>query len=442
MMKTIFTSRAKRADSTNGPLTRREVIEAPVRVQPERAEPRPREVAVTTDGAKMSVVIVDDLTALEKHVAAWEELAAAAIEPNVFYEPWMLMPALRAYGGAGRLLFALVQTPDPARPLGPPLLCGFFPLELKGHYDGISSRLPIKTLCLWKKPEMIYLCAPLLRAGYGREALAAFFDWLSAGGHDCSLMEFGFVTGEGPFHHLLLDYLNQHLKFTYVTEAFTRALFRPAADAEDYVRSALGRFRRKELRRLEKRLAETGRLEYATLDPDVGGAGGDDVDTWIEEFLEFEAKSWKGKGGRALVCSGTDRKYFVEIAREAFRRGKLMMLALLFNGRPIAYKVNFLSGAGSFAFKIAFDEEYARYSPGVLLELENIRLLHDRTQIKWMDSCANPDRFMINQLWTDRRAIQTLLISTGKRQGDLVVAAIPLLKWGNRRIFRRDLLGR
>jgi hypothetical protein len=49
---------------------------------------------------------------------------------------------------------------------------------------------------------------------------------------------------------------------------------------------------------------------------------------------------------------------------------------------------------------------------------------------------------MINQLWTDRRAIQTLVISTGKRLGDLVVAAIPLLKWGNRRIFRRDLVGR
>jgi GNAT acetyltransferase-like protein len=437
MMKTIFTRRAKSADSTKGPLTRREVIGvAPLQAQHAANGSRPSEVDVKTDGAKMSVVIVDDLTALEKHIAAWEDLAAAAIEPNVFYEPWMLMPALRAYGGGGRLLFALVQTPDPARPLGPPLLCGFFPLELKDHYDSISKRLPLKTLCLWRKQEMIYLCAPLLRAGYGREALAAFFDWLGAGDHNYSLMEFGFVTGEGPFHHLLLDYLNQHLKFTYVTEAFTRALFRPAADAEDYVRSAMGRFRRKEIRRLEKRLAETGRLEYTTLEP------GDDVDAWVGEFLEFEAKSWKGQGGRALVCSETDRKYFVEIAREAFRRGKLMMLALRFNGRPIAYKVNFLSGDGSFAFKISFDEEYARYSPGVLLELENIRLLHERTQIRWMDSCANPDRFMINQLWTDRRAIQTLVISTGKRQGDLVVAAIPLLKWGNRRIFRRDLMGR
>src|SRR5262245_6769229 len=166
-MKTIFTSRAKIAGSTKGPLTRREVIGEPDRAQRGRAEPRPSVADVTTDGAKMSVVIVDDLTGLEEHIAAWEELAAAAIEPNVFYEPWMLMPALRAYGGAGRLLFALVQTPDPARPLGPPLLCGFFPLELKDHFDGISKGLPLKTLCLWRKQEMIYLCAPLLRTGYG-----------------------------------------------------------------------------------------------------------------------------------------------------------------------------------------------------------------------------------------------------------------------------------
>jgi hypothetical protein len=399
-------------------------------------EPRPSGGEVTADGAKMSVVVVNDLTDLEKYLAAWEDLADAAIEPNVFYEPWMLMPALRAYGVDGRSMFALVLAPDPARPLGPPLLCGLFPLELRDYYDGISKMLPLKTLRLWRKPEMTYLCAPLLRGGYEREALAAFFDWLDAGSHNCSLMELGRVTGEGPFHHLLVDYLNDHLKFTNVTETYTRALFRPAADADVYINSALRRVRRKEYKRQERRLAETGRLEYTALEQ------GADVDAWIEEFLEFEANSWKGKGGRALACNETDREYFVEVAREAFRRGRLMMLALRYNGRPIAYKLNFLSGVGSFAFKIAFDEEYARYSPGVLLELENIRLLHERPQIRWMDSCADPERFMINHLWTDRRVIQTIVVSTGKPQGDLALAALPLLKWGNRQIFRRDLLSR
>src|SRR5262245_13869211 len=425
-MKMSITRWATRTDLTNGAVTRRSVIgKPPLQAQQATAkapEPRQSDGDVTADGAKMSVVVVNDLTDLEKYVAAWEDLAAAAIEPNVFYEPWMLMPALRAYGAERRSLFALVQAPDPARPTGAPLLCGFFPLELRDHYDGVSSKLPLKTLRLWRKPEMTYLCAPLLRAGYGREALAAFFDWLEAGSHNCSLMEFGFVPGEGPFHHLLVDYLHEHLKGAYVAESFTRALFRPAADAEVYVRAALHRARRKEYRRQERRLAETGRLEYTALDPCVGGA---DAGAWIEGFLEFEAKRWKGEGGRALACDETDRKYFVEVAGEAFRRGKLMILELRFNGRPIAYKLNFLSGAGSFAFKIAFDEEYARYSPGVLLELENIRLLHERPQIKWMDSCADPDRFMINHLWTDRRVIQTVVVSTGKPQGDLALAAIP-----------------
>ena len=48
---------------------------------------------------RMSVIAVRDLIALSAFVPAWEELAAAALEPNVFYEHWMLLPALEAFGG-------------------------------------------------------------------------------------------------------------------------------------------------------------------------------------------------------------------------------------------------------------------------------------------------------------------------------------------------------
>jgi len=46
-----------------------------------------------------SIIAVEDFAQLEEHLPAWEDLALAAIEPNVFYESWMLLPALRAYGG-------------------------------------------------------------------------------------------------------------------------------------------------------------------------------------------------------------------------------------------------------------------------------------------------------------------------------------------------------
>jgi hypothetical protein len=66
--------------------------------------------------------------------------------------------------------------------------------------------------------------------------------------------------------------------------------------------------------------------------------------------------------------------------------------------------VNFLTPPGSFSFKTVFDESYARFSPGVLIQLENLKILDD-PRIAWMDSCAAEDHPMIDSLWTERRAI-------------------------------------
>jgi hypothetical protein len=108
------------------------------------------------------------------------------------------------------------------------------------------------------------------------------------------------------------------------------------------------------------------------------------------------------------------------------------MLALRLDGRPLALKMNFLGGEGAFAFKITFDESFGRFSPGVLLELDNVERAHQLPALRWMDSCAAPNRFMINHLWPDRREMQTVFFSTGSRRGALMVALVPLLHF-----FRR-----
>lgn len=184
------------------------------------------------------------------------------------------------------------------------------------------------------------------------------------------------------------------------------------------------------MRRQERRLSELGRLEYVELEP------GGDVEAWIHDFLQLEASGWKGRQGSAFASSEAGRKFFLAVATEAFRRGRLIMLALRLNGRPIAQKFNLLAGAGSFSVKIAYDENYVLFSPGVHLELENIRRLHAKREIQWMDSCAVESHFMIDHLWIDRRTIQTVLVATGKRGGDLVVSFMPLLRWLNRKLAR------
>ncbi len=66
--------------------------------------------------------------------------------------------------------------------------------------------------------------------------------------------------------------------------------------------------------------------------------------------------------------------------------------------------VNFLTPPGSFSFKIAHDEAFARFSPGVLIQLANLDIL-GRGDIDWMDSCAAENHSMIDHLWAERRSI-------------------------------------
>jgi hypothetical protein len=409
------------------------VIDAPAPPLPDVSRPSTGDVTDREGG--MSVVVIDDFTVLEKYVPAWEDLAANAIEPNAFYEPWMLISAIRNFGAGRRLQFALVLDNESARHDGAPLLCGFFPLEQQNHYQGLSRKLPFKTLRLWKH-KYCYLCTPLVREGYGQEVIAAFFDWLDAGSHDCSLMEFRFIAGDGLFNGLLMEYFERHIKLHYISMYFLRAMFRPTIDADTYLCAALSAKHRKMIRRQERQLSEIGRLEYDALTPD------DDVEVWIEEFLRLEASGWKGRENSAIASDESDQSYFRSIAKEAFRQGRLSMLALRLDGRPIAFKCDFHAGRGLFTFRIAFDENYARNSPGMLLETENVRRLHARSQIDWVDSCNDSFNFMFNRLWLERRTILDVVVGAGKSWGDWMVAAIPLLKSLNRKLLRRGAFPR
>lgn len=152
-------------------------------------------------------------------------------------------------------------------------------------------------------------------------------------------------------------------------------------------------------------------------------------------FLRLEGKGWKGRQGTAIRCVPADAAFFCELVREAAAAGRLMMLGLFLDGEPLALQCNLRSGTGSFAFKAAYDEDYAEYSPGWLLELYNIDHLHRERIVEWMDSCATHDN-AINRIWKQRRLISNRWVSTGRAPGDLLVAVMPLVSWLRRRLHR------
>jgi CelD/BcsL family acetyltransferase involved in cellulose biosynthesis len=190
-----------------------------------------------------------------------------------------------------------------------------------------------------------------------------------------------------------------------------RAILRRAESAEAYLRDQVSGGKLKELRRLERRLSEQeGGIEFSALSPH------DEIEPALDAFLEVERSGWKGREGSAIACRSADEAFFRQAAAGLHAAGALRLHWLKGRDRAIASKCNFVAGEGSYAFKIGFVEEYARFSPGVQLEVDNIRRFHAEPELAWMDSCADPDHPMIDHLWKDRRSIHSWWI--------------PLNRWG------------
>jgi CelD/BcsL family acetyltransferase involved in cellulose biosynthesis len=338
----------------------------------------------------LEVRVATDSAAALAHTGAWQALAHDALEPNPFYEPWMLLPALEAYARRVHLVFLYEGSS----------LAAFFPLERAYFY----RRLPIPHMRLWRYPHC-YLGTPLVRTGYGVQALETLFDWL---GND--MVHWRDLPGDGPFV-AALQAVGGAVR--YCPYRRNRALLRRHGDADAYIAQALHKATRKELARLQRRLAELGVLAFKRSD-----------DT--ESFLALEAAGWKGRNGSALASTPQGRRFFRAMSAQAARLGRLELLSLELNGRPIAMKCNLLAGEGAFAFKIAYDEAFARYSPGTLLELENIRAFHCGGA-RWMDSCAAPEHFMANRLWLERRALVDVVGATGKAPANFALSSLSML---------------
>lgn len=366
-------------------------------------------------GVKISVL--RDAADLGSLVPEWEALAANAIEPNPVYEPWMLLPALEAFAGGQELRIVVVRHSGE--------LAGLFPLQLERRYKG----LPLRMLKSWTHPHCM-LCVPLVRANRAHQVLSALFDWAR---ESCSLVELSYLAAEGAFHQALVDVLNEDQRASLTTEAYTRALLCRAGDAETYLESCMPGEVRRQLRRQEKRLGEAGKLEHVVL------RTREELPRWMEEFLTLEASGWKGKRGSALACSENNRRFAHALFTGAFERGRLLMVGINLDGKPIARYCAFVAGEGAIAFKSAFDERLRKYGPGTLAVLDLIGLFHERPRLQWMDSYTGPDNGMICGLWKHRRTVQRVAIAADA-WGEAALAALPLARCLRR--FARKLRSR
>jgi hypothetical protein len=76
----------------------------------------------------------------------------------------------------------------------------------------------------------------------------------------------------------------------------------------------------------------------------------------------------------------------------------------------IACLIVFIENGCAYTWKTAYDENFSAYSPGTLLMIEVTRTHLDDPNIMATDSCAVPDHPVMSRIWSERRAIGTLVI--------------------------------
>ncbi len=353
---------------------------------------RPPAAPAVVPGGLIRAVSWQALEAPEARLA-WDALARCAAEPNPFHESWYLLPALRALDPAGAIKVLRFEVDGE--------LAGLLPVRHEKRY----YRWPIPQLCTWIHGNC-FQGAPLVARGLEREFWRALLAWADRNAGSGLFLHLAQIPLEGPLYQALQTVLAEQHRPAALVHREERAMLASELCAEAYFEASLSGKKRKELRRQATRLSEQGELAFERRDDDLRLA------RWIEDFLALEHSGWKGAAGSALASHQATARLFKEALFGAASRGQLERLTLSLDGEPIAMLANFITPPGAYSYKTAFDERFARYSPGVLVQRENLSLL-DRPGIDWVDSCAAADHPMIDHIWRERRPVGRLSVAIG-----------------------------
>ena len=184
----------------------------------------------------------------------------------------------------------------------------------------------------------------------------------------------------------------------------TRPVLVTGQEPEAYLKQSVTPHHLRGYSRLLRRLAEQGQVTFDEAREPA------DVRRRTEEFLALETKGWKGRSGTAMTID----RYRAAFTREALynlaQRDMCRIHSLDLNGKAIASLVVLREAGMGYTWKTAYDETYAKWSPGALLMLDTTKRLLDDPNIERADSLAVPDHPVMSRLWKERETMVTLLV--------------------------------
>lgn len=379
-------------------------------------------------GAQLQAKIICSINELEEYINCWEDLAKNAVESNIFYEPGPLLAALRNTDKSLSFICLLVFRKNPPNQNTDEQLIGLFPFQDLGEPRQSRSRI-YQTFT----HRHCYLSTPLVHKEFVTQVLECFFNWMDSSPNGVKLFRLHRMNGTGTLAEAFKCQIQQRRQPSMLKSSSQRAFISINGTAEKYISNSLSKRKHKEYRRLRRRLKEQGVLRLETIYDDP-------QHQWLDRFFALEASGWKGQHGHAMDNKSSDSDFFYDLIHALSQKQRLILHTLWIDDHAIAMKCNLIAadGQSSFAFKIAYDENYSHFSPGVLLELDNIYdLFNQNSQLHWMDSCADPDHPMINHLWRERRTVDDYFLGSRSIGGRIRIHLLKMRKRGAKQRGKR-----
>lgn len=342
-----------------------------------------------------------DILMLARHVRAWKDLCVRALEPNIFLDPDFALPLFQHARPPREPRFLLVWAENGPANFG--RLLGLFAIDRPRWPGGLTRS------CLHDQTSS---GMPLVDRDRSPEVIAAALARLGTGDRRSAALILPSVIRDGPFAAAVRQVCETSSRALVVLEERSRAVLPRPAHGDDRIACFASARRRKQHARKARRLAEAGTrtLTSARTPSEVAVA--------TERFLELEYRSWKGARGTALLSNPALATFARTMTRLLSVDGRCRIDALEIDGRPIAIGIVLSDDDRAYFWKIAFDEAFGAFSPGVQLALDVTQTQLADASVELTDSCAEPDNPMIDRLWPDRITMVDLLVGVpaGRRR--------------------------
>lgn len=177
---------------------------------------------------------------------------------------------------------------------------------------------------------------------------------------------------------------------------FQRATYMLPKQADGSWSKDISRKRLKNYRKAKRELEMLGILKWRLLRAD------EITQSTVDDFLRVEHSGWKGEAGTSILSDSDHVRFFNSLVNRFKKNDRIFFTELRLNDKVVAGTSNLICKGKAFAFKVGWDIEYKKYSPGIVNEIEFLKYADLEKCDFWVIESGATENSFINHYWKGR----------------------------------------